>query len=93
MSIAIHPESASTSAGRARRAINRVLLYAILVFVAALVIVPMLYAVLSGFRSTGQLAAQPLGLPDPWITSNYTEILTSGPFWQAFGNSAIIAVL
>ena len=93
MSIAIHPESAPTSAGRAWRAINRVLLYAILVFVAALVIVPMLYAVLSGFRSTGQLAAQPLGLPDPWITSNYTEILTSGPFWQAFGNSAIIAVL
>ena len=93
MSIAIHPESAPTSAGRAWRAINRVLLYAILVFVAALVIVPMLYAVLSGFRSTGQLAAQPLGLPDPWITSNYAEILTSGSFWQAFGNSALIAIL
>ena len=72
---------------------QQVLFYAILAFVAALIIVPMLYAVVSGFRSTGQLAAQPLGLPDPWITSNYTGILTSGPFWQAFGNSALIAVL
>jgi raffinose/stachyose/melibiose transport system permease protein len=93
MSTAIQPESTRTPAARAWRVIKRIVLYGILSFVAALIIVPMLYAVVSGFRSTGQLAAQPLGLPDPWFTSNYIGVLTSGSFWQAFGNSAIIAVL
>ncbi|WP_330469257.1 carbohydrate ABC transporter permease [Streptomyces longwoodensis] len=54
--------------------------------------VPLLYAVLSGFKSTDQLSRNPVGLPDPWVTSNYTGILASGSFWQLVGSSTFIAI-
>jgi raffinose/stachyose/melibiose transport system permease protein len=71
----------------------RVVLCVVLGFVAAVVIVPLLYAILSGFRTTGQIAAQPLGWPDPWVTQNYAAILGSSMFWRSFGNSVLIAGL
>jgi raffinose/stachyose/melibiose transport system permease protein len=51
------------------------------------------YVVLSGFRTNGQLAAHPVGLPHPWVTDNYTNVLTSGAFWRQVGNSVIIAAI
>ncbi|MFF3336458.1 carbohydrate ABC transporter permease [Streptomyces sp. NPDC002888] len=54
--------------------------------------VPLLYAVFSGFKSTDQLSRNPIGLPDPWVSSNYTGILGSGDFWRMLGNSTLIAV-
>ena len=59
----------------------------------AVVIVPIGYVVLGGFRTTGQIAADPVGLPHPWVTHNYTNVLTSGGFWRQVGNSAIIAAI
>jgi raffinose/stachyose/melibiose transport system permease protein len=53
----------------------------------------MLYLILSGFRTTGQLGSNPNGLPHPWVWNNYASILTSAVFWQAVQNSAIIAVV
>jgi raffinose/stachyose/melibiose transport system permease protein len=53
----------------------------------------MLYLILSGFRTTGQLGANPNGLPHPWVWTNYATILSSAVFWQAVQNSAIIAVV
>jgi raffinose/stachyose/melibiose transport system permease protein len=73
--------------------VTQVAFYAVLLFVAAVIIVPLVYAAISGFRSTGQLAASPFALPDPWLIDNYRAVLTSGPFWQALVNSTIIAVL
>ncbi|MFB4296517.1 carbohydrate ABC transporter permease [Actinomadura sp. NTSP31] len=56
------------------------------------VVVPLLYAVVSGFKTTGDLTTDPIGLPHPWKVSNYTGILTSGTFWHQIGNSVLIAV-
>ncbi|MDT9701128.1 carbohydrate ABC transporter permease [Streptomyces sp. P17] len=53
---------------------------------------PLLYAVVSGFKSTDQLSRNPIGLPDPWATGNYTDILASSDFWRLVGNSTLIAV-
>ena len=69
-----------------------------LVFGIALVVVaatlgPVLYAVLGGFRSNAQLAANPVGLPDPWVFSNYTNVITSSTFWQFALNSSIVALV
>ena len=36
-----------------------------------IVLVPIVFVVLGGFRTTGQIAADPLGLPDPWVSDNY----------------------
>jgi raffinose/stachyose/melibiose transport system permease protein len=66
--------------------------HAVLVVVGALMAVPVVYALLSGFKSTDQLSRNPIGLPDPWVTSNYTGILGSGSFWRMVGSSTFIAV-
>jgi raffinose/stachyose/melibiose transport system permease protein len=52
-----------------------------------------LYAVLSGFRTNGQLAANPVSLPNPWVLDNYANVLTSGMFWRYALNSTMIAVI
>lgn len=80
-------------APRARRALSRSALYAIAVAVALVVLVPVLYAVIGGFRSTGQLARRPVGLPSPWVWSNYAGILSSATFWRQVLNSVLIAAL
>ena len=53
---------------------------------------PMIYLALGGFRTNGQLAADPTGLPDPWVWQNYWNILTQGNFWQYTLNSLVVAV-
>jgi raffinose/stachyose/melibiose transport system permease protein len=78
---------------RRRRIAGRTLLY-VLAWVAAIAtLVPLLYAVLGGFRDTGQLSANPVGLPDPWVFSNYTDLIQSGTFLRQLGNSSLIALV
>lgn len=79
--------------GAARGALTRALVYAVALLVAAIVVVPLAYVVLGGFRTTGQIAARPVALPQPWLTANYVEILTSGGFWLQVANSVVIAVI
>jgi raffinose/stachyose/melibiose transport system permease protein len=71
---------------------RRALLYVIAWLVAAAVLIPIAFAILSGFRDTGQIAANPVGLPDPWVMDNYSEILGSEMFWRQVWNSTLIAV-
>ncbi len=82
-----------TPADRLRRSASSIVVYALLLLVAALIIVPVVYAVISAFRSTGQLASQPFGWPSPWVPENYTSILTSSTFWLAIYNSLFIGIL
>jgi raffinose/stachyose/melibiose transport system permease protein len=67
--------------------------YVIAIALAAVVIVPIAYVVLGGFRTTGQIAADPVALPHPWVTHNYTKVIASGGFWRQVGNSAIVAAI
>jgi raffinose/stachyose/melibiose transport system permease protein len=68
---------------------RRALLYVAAILVALAVLVP----VLGGFRDTGQIAANPVGLPAPWVWGNYGEVLGSGTFWRQVWNSTLIALL
>jgi raffinose/stachyose/melibiose transport system permease protein len=65
----------------------------VIVVVLGITIVPMLYVIIGGFSTTAQLNTDPAGLPRPWVWSNYASVLTSGTFWDAVGNSAVIAVV
>ncbi|MGI5202025.1 carbohydrate ABC transporter permease [Spirillospora sp. CA-108201] len=76
-------------AGLARSASRHTLVWVLGSFV---VVVPLLYAAVSGFKTTGDLTTDPVGLPSPWKASNYTGILSSGDFWRQIGNSVMIAV-
>jgi len=85
-------QRASTVA-RTRHGVFIALRYTLLLLVAALIIVPVAYAVIGGFKDSAQLAHDPVGLPNPWVVSNYTDALTSPTFWRQLVNSTLVAVL
>jgi raffinose/stachyose/melibiose transport system permease protein len=83
--------SAAVAETAVRRRLVQALAFTVALVVGAIVLVPLVYVVLGGFRTTGQIAAQPVALPQPWLISNYTQIVRSGSFWQQIVNSAFIA--
>lgn len=70
-----------------------VLRFAILFLVAGLVLIPLLAAVLGGFKSLGELRVNPFGLPAEWEWENYWSILSGPRYWQLLLNSLVISVL
>ena len=68
-------------------------LYASLLLIAAVVLLPLITTAIGGFKTLGDLRVNPFGLPSQWIWSNYLDILVSARYWQMLGNSLIIAVL
>ncbi|MEU4695852.1 carbohydrate ABC transporter permease [Nonomuraea dietziae] len=67
-------------------------LHLVAALLGAFVAVPLIYAVIGGFKDTAQLSTNPFGLPDPWRTGNYTEVLAAPEFWRQLGNSVFIAL-
>lgn len=68
-------------------------LYVVAMFVLGMIILPLSFSVLGGFRSNKQLVERPVGLPSPWVFENYTSILSSGSFWHQVWNSTFIALM
>lgn len=86
--------TASTRSGKRKKfGAGGPFVYGVCLLVAAATIGPVLYSVLSGFRTTAQLAAEPVSLPDPWVFTKYSDVLTSGTFWRLALNSTIIALV
>jgi raffinose/stachyose/melibiose transport system permease protein len=72
---------------------GRIALYAIAVVVLLVIVVPLGFSVLGGFRSNAQLAADPVRLPDPWVWTNYQTTLTDPSFYGWVKNSVLIAMI
>lgn len=68
-------------------------LYVVAVFVLGVIILPLTFSVLGGFRNNQQLVEAPVGLPNPWVFENYTDTLGSADFWRQVWNSTFIALL
>ncbi|MEZ5220553.1 MAG: carbohydrate ABC transporter permease [Ilumatobacteraceae bacterium] len=68
-------------------------LYVVAVFVLGVIILPLTFSVLGGFRNNRQLVEAPVGLPNPWVFENYTDTLGSADFWRQVWNSTFIALL
>jgi raffinose/stachyose/melibiose transport system permease protein len=66
--------------------------YVLALTIAAISIAPVAYVILGGFRTTGQIAADPAGLPHPWVWSTYANVVKQARFWNQLLNSTIIAV-
>ncbi|MFZ0493443.1 MAG: carbohydrate ABC transporter permease [Acidimicrobiia bacterium] len=81
------------SVHRARRAVTRGFLYLSAFAVLGVIVIPVVYGALSGFRDTAQLASKPIDLPNPWVFVNYADVLRSGSFWQQVWNSTLIALI
>src|SRR5215467_5544274 len=67
------------------------LTYALALAVAGVSIAPVVYVILGGFRTTGQIAANPAALPHPWVLSTYADVLRNSAFWREVFNSTLIA--
>jgi raffinose/stachyose/melibiose transport system permease protein len=90
------------AASRSRVAFGRlsavgVVTFVVMLIVATTILVPILYSILGGFKTNGQLAANPVQvLPNPWVFDNYREVLFGSfapTFWREFANSLIVAVI
>jgi len=71
--------------------------FGILVLVAVAILFPLFYAILGGFKTNGQLSANPGAiLPTEWVFTNYTDVLFGeyAPiFWRQALNSFIVAAV
>lgn len=67
--------------------------YASLLIVAAIVIVPLVMTALGGFKTLGELRTNAMGLPREWQWSNYIDIIMSHRYWLQMYNSMVIAAL
>jgi raffinose/stachyose/melibiose transport system permease protein len=58
--------------------------------VAIIVLIPLLAAVINGFKSNAELMAHPFGLPGTWQWDNYSSVLQSPAFWRQLLNSTLV---
>ena len=65
--------------------------YAALILLAGIVLVPLAATALGGFKTLGDLRANPFSLPNVWVWSNYWDILSGARYWRVLGNSLFIA--
>jgi raffinose/stachyose/melibiose transport system permease protein len=67
--------------------------YFIALVLVAVCIVPVLYIIFGGFRTNSQITLSPSGFPNPWMVSNYINVLKAPTFWIELVNSLITAVV
>lgn len=76
-----------------RRSGSNAVVYVVAVVVIALMLAPVAYIVLGGFRTNSQITTNPAGFPGPWEIGNYISVLTGSLFWRLVANSVIVAAL
>lgn len=86
--------AAQTDGALRRRPLGRTrpIVYFVALVLVALLLVPVAYIILGGFRTNSEITVDPAGFPLTWQGVNYLEVLTSGVFWRQVGNSTIAAV-
>ena len=82
-----------SEAGRLWRVAGATGRWALLLIIAGVIVIPIFYAVAGGFKDNYQLSASPMAMPDPWVVSNYTDVLGSDTFWIQLKNSVLIAAI
>src|SRR5690242_14657658 len=65
--------------------------YFVALLLVAVMLAPVLYIILGGFRTNAQITANPAGFPSPWNVGNYVDVLSSSVFWHEVVNSTIAA--
>ena len=78
-------------APRARpRRLDALIPYAIAIFFALVVLIPLMTTVVGGFKSNAELLLRPFGLPSEWRVENYVSVLASPSFWRQMLNSTLV---
>ncbi|QPZ37553.1 carbohydrate ABC transporter permease [Paramicrobacterium chengjingii] len=87
----LRPRLSPRRAGEKLRWGNPVV-YFIALIVIALMLAPIAYVILGGFRTNAQITTDPSGFPAPWEIGNYLDVLFGSVFWHQVLNSTIAAV-
>ncbi|RFC71745.1 carbohydrate ABC transporter permease [Streptomyces sp. AcE210] len=66
--------------------------HGLLILWSVIVIVPMLWVLVSSFKSTGEILSSPFTLPDHWRIENYEHAWTDANIGKYFLNSVIVVV-
>ncbi|MBU4215744.1 MAG: carbohydrate ABC transporter permease [Actinobacteria bacterium] len=94
--------STMTSGTKARARVQRAsggrtwgspVVYFLALVLVAVMLAPVVYIILGGFRTNSQITTDPSGLPNPWNLGNYADVLSGSTFWQEVGNSAFAALV
>src|SRR5690554_7188189 len=92
MASAFAPSIVESPGRRLRRRLSQPFVYLVALIVVGIMIAPVAYVMIGGFRTTGQINENPSGWPDPWVLTNYVGVLTSGRFWGQAWTSMLAAV-
>jgi raffinose/stachyose/melibiose transport system permease protein len=78
----------------AQKRLMAVVKYAVCAIMLLVIAVPLYISVMGGFKSVGQLRAEPMSLPNPVNWSQYSDMLTGriGKFWPELANSLIVGL-
>lgn len=68
------------------------LVYLIAITAVVITIIPVVYVIINGFRTTAQINADPGGLPSPWVFDKYLAVFQNPNFWTQVANSTVVAV-
>jgi raffinose/stachyose/melibiose transport system permease protein len=72
---------------------RRTATYLAAILVVGVTVVPLIFVVLGGFRTTAQINEAPAALPHPFVWENYRFVISSPDFWRFLRNSAVIALI
>ncbi len=72
-----------------RRRSPNLVIYFVALLLIGLMLAPVAYIILGGFRTNSEITVDPSGFPVSWQWTNFTDVLGSGTFWRMAGNSAI----
>ncbi|MEF3403492.1 carbohydrate ABC transporter permease [Agromyces sp. CCNWLW203] len=68
-------------------------IYFVGIVVISLMLAPIAYIIIGGFRTNSQITTDPSALPSPWVFTNYADVLVSTTFWGEVANSTVAAVV
>ncbi|WP_298874076.1 carbohydrate ABC transporter permease [uncultured Microbacterium sp.] len=85
------PRSVHRSPAGTKRSSSLLVAFVALLLIG-MMLAPVVYIILGGFRSNAEITVDPAGFPSRWNWENYADVLASGVFWGQVGNSAIAAV-
>ena len=77
---------------KTKKLISQCILFAIMVVVALIFIIPIVMMILGSFKSQGEALMFNLALPSTWHFENYAHVIETGNILRGYANSIIITV-
>jgi len=65
--------------------------YFLALLLIGVMLAPIVYIILGGFRTNAQITTDPAGWPSPWNVKNYLDVLRGDVFWREVANSTLTA--